>query len=324
MRSPILGLHHVTAIASDPQRNLDFYTQVLGLRFIKRTVNFDDPGTYHFYFGDDLGTPGTILTFFPWPAAKQGRRGVGETIATAFSIPSGSMAYWRGRLSSKGIATQESVYFGSPHLSFSDPDGMVLELVEHAEAQTVRAPRYSDVPAENAIQGFFGTTLLELGLIRTQGLLGMMGYRKLGEEGGRSRYAPEGDARGRCLDIVVDKDAQPGHMGAGTVHHIAFRASDDSAQLDWQRELGRHVSVTPVQDRTYFHSIYFREPGGVLFEIATDAPGFLIDEPVESLGEALRIPAWFEPQRSLIEARVEPITLHKSDTSSVVKSEVPL
>lgn len=324
MRSPIVGLHHVTAIASDPQRNLDFYTRVLGLRFVKRTVNFDDPGTYHFYFGDDVGTPGTILTFFPWPGTREGLRGAGETIATAFSIPVGSMGYWRERLSNKGVVTQEAVYFGGIHLSFSDPDGMVLQLVERAEAQSLHAPRYSDVPALNAIQGFFGTTLLELSLKRTEGMLAMMGYQKVGEEADRSRYAPEGDAWGRFLDIVVDKAAQPGRMGAGTVHHIAFRASDDSAQLDWQKELGQFVSVTPVQDRTYFHSIYFREPGGVLFEIATDAPGFLIDEPEESLGEALRIPEWFESQRSLIEARVQPITLHKAKTGSVVESEMVL
>ena len=290
MRTPIVGLHHVTAIASDPQRNLDFYTQVLGLRFVKRTVNFDDPETYHFYFGDDIGTPGTILTFFPWPGSPKGRRGAGETIATAFSIPVGSMSYWRERLRDKGISTEENVYFGGTHLGFSDPDGMVIELVEHTEAPAVSVPRYADVPANHAIQGFFGTTLLEQSLKRTEGLLDIMAYRKLSEEGNRIRYAPEGYARGRFLDVVVDKNAQTGRMGAGTVHHIAFRASDDSAQVDWQQELGRHVSVTPVQDRTYFHSIYFREPGGVLFEIATDAPGFLIDESVESLGEALRIP----------------------------------
>jgi glyoxalase family protein len=321
MRTPIVGLHHVTAIASNPQTNLDFYTQVLGLRFVKRTINFDDPGTYHFYFGDDTGTPGTILTFFPWPGTPKGRRGAGETIATAFSIPLGSISYWRERLSSKGVPTEENVYFGGTHLSFSDPDGMILELVEHTEAQPVTAPRYADVPAEYAIQGFFGTTLLESSLTRTQSLLGTMGYRKLDEAGDRSRYAPEGNARGRFLDIVVDKEAQPGRMGAGTVHHIAFRASDDSSQLDWQQELGRYVSVTPVQDRTYFHSIYFREPGGVLFEIATDAPGFLIDETVESLGEALRIPEWFEPRRAQIEARIQPITLHKSSMDTLKESE---
>lgn len=311
MKTPIVGLHHVTAIASDPQRNLDFYTEVLGLRFVKRTVNFDDPGTYHFYFGDDTGTPGTILTFFPWPGAQRGRPGAGETIATAFSIPVGSLAYWRERLRSKGVVAEEKLIFGRTHLSFPDPDGMVLELVEQAVAEPVQAPRYADVPAKYALQGFFGTTLLELSLQRTASLLGIMGYRRLEEEGARTRFAPDGDAKGRFLDVVVDESAYAGRMGAGTVHHIAFRASDDGAQLDWQQELGQYVGVTPVQDRTYFHSIYFREPGGVLFEIATDAPGFLIDEPAESLGEALKIPAWFEPQRARIEARVQPLTLHK-------------
>jgi glyoxalase family protein len=325
MKNPILGLHHVTAIASDPQRNLNFYTQILGLRFVKRTVNFDDPRTYHFYFGDDIGTPGTILTFFPRSGTEKGRPGAGETIATAFSIPVNSMAYWRNRLSAKCIAIQENVYFGATHLSFSDPDGMVVELVEHAEAQAVQAPRYSDVPGGRAIQGFFGTTLLEANLIRTQGLLEIMGYQKLVEEGARVRYAPQGDARGRFVDIVVDENARAGRMGAGTVHHIAFRASNDSAQLEWQQEISQYVSVTAVQDRTYFHSIYFREPGGVLFEIATDAPGFLIDEPVESLGEALKIPAWFEPRRSLIESRVQPITLHKANATSLLsESKVAL
>jgi glyoxalase family protein len=321
MRTPIVGLHHVTAIASDPQRNLDFYTQVLGLRFVKRTVNFDDPGTYHFYFGDDTGTPGTILTFFPWPGTPKGRRGAGETITTAFSIPVGSMSYWRARLRDKGVSTEENVYFGRTHLSFNDPDGMVIELVEHEETHLVSVPRFADVPTNHAIQGFFGTTLLEQSLNRTEALLDIMGYRRLSAEGTRTRYAPEGDARGRFLDILVDRNASTGRMGAGTVHHIAFRASDDSAQVEWKQELGNYVSVTPVQDRTYFHSIYFREPGGVLFEIATDAPGFLIDETAESLGEALRIPEWFEPQRKVIEAHVQPITLHKAGSEATRESE---
>ena len=312
MKTPIAGLHHVTAIASDPQRNLDFYTQVLGLRFVKRTVNFDDPGTYHFYFGDDTGKPGTILTFFPWPGAQRGRAGAGETVAVAFSIPSGSLPYWRERLRKKGVEVERKLVFNKTHLAFSDPDGMVLELVEHAEALPVQAPRYADVPVQCAIQGFFGTTLLQRSLMPTQSLLGVMGYRKLDEEGHRVRFAPDGEALGRFLDVIVDEDAQKGRMGAGTVHHIAFRASDDNAQGDWARELGRYVGVTPVQDRTYFHSIYFHEPGGVLFEIATDAPGFLIDEPAATLGEALKIPEWFEAQRATIEARVLPLTLHKA------------
>ena len=311
MSSPIVGLHHVTAIASDPQRNLDFYTETLGLRFVKRTVNFDDPGTYHFYFGDDTGTPGTILTFFPWSGTTRGRRGAGETIATAFSIPPGSFQYWRERLVAKEVSATEEFHFGNLHLVFHDPDGMVIELVEQLVTQATQAPRYSDVPPENAIQGFYGVTLLERSIQRTQVLLELMGFHKSAEEGNRIRFAPAGDARGRILDVVIEEDAHSGHMGAGTVHHIAFRATDDAAQLGWREELGRHVGVTPVQDRTYFHSIYFREPGGVLFEIATDNPGFLIDEPIESLGEALKIPEWLEVNRTQIEAHVVPITLYK-------------
>ena len=322
MRTSIVGLHHVTAIASDPQRNLDFYTQVLGLRFVKRTVNFDDPGTYHFYFGDDTGNPGTILTFFPWPGTQRGYVGAGETIATAFSIQVGSLTYWRERLAAKGVRFEEQVRFGNTHLSFSDPDSLVLELVEQTEAYRSSAPRYADVPAEHAIQGFFGTTLLELSLTRTQGLLGIMGYRKQAEEGFRSRFAPGGEAKGRFLDVVVDEAAKPGRMGAGTVHHIAFRATNDETQAEWQQELSQYVAVTPVQDRTYFHSIYFREPGGVLFEIATDAPGFLIDEPVESLGEALCIPEWLEPERTQIEAQLLPLTLHSRSGTVLQNSMV--
>ncbi|MBV8671898.1 MAG: ring-cleaving dioxygenase [Acidobacteriaceae bacterium] len=317
MKTPIAGLHHVTAIASDPQRNLDFYTQLLGLRFVKRTINFDDPGTYHFYFGDDTGKPGTILTFFPWPGARKGQMGAGEVIATAFSIPVGSIEFWLDRLKANGVDVQEHSRFGSNFISFSDPDGMVLELVEQEEAHPGTAPRYSDVEGSKAIQGFYGVTLLERSLENTEELLGIMGLGKIAQEdnaqkGRLVRFAPEGDALGRFVDIKLDAEVRPGRMGAGTVHHIAFRNTDDAAQAEWRRTLARYLPVTPVQDRTYFHSIYFREPGGVLFEMATDNPGFLIDEPVESLGEELRIPEWFEPNRRAIEARVLPITLHKA------------
>ena len=311
MTTSIAGLHHVTAIASDPQRNLDFYTGILGLRFVKRTINFDDPGTYHFYFGDDVGTPGTILTFFPWPDARAGQRGAGETVATTFSIPPGSIQYWRERLKDKQVNTQEHSYFGGVHLAFRDPDGMLLELVEHKDSTSTAAPRYADVPAEYAVQGFFGTTLLEVSIEKTRAMLAVMGYQEVATEGSRTRFTAAGTARGRFVDVLVDPNARSGHMGAGTVHHIAFRAADDSSQQQWLKEISKHASVTPVQDRTYFHSIYFREPGGVLFEIATDNPGFLIDESVETLGEALKIPEWFEPQRAMIEARVKPIALRK-------------
>jgi glyoxalase family protein len=315
-----VGLHHITAIASDPQRNLDFYTQVLGLRFVKRTINFDDPGTYHFYFGDDVGTPGTILTFFPWPHVGKGRIGAGEVVATAFSIPVGSFAFWAERLNSKGVPFEESRRFDSRVITFTDPDGMVLELVEREEKQVTKAPRYSDIEAKNAIQGFYGVTLLEHSLSRTEALLNVMGLEKVADENGTVRFAAKGEAVGRFIDIRVDPKAPAGRMGAGTVHHIAFRNANDKDQAEWQRALSRLVNVTPVQDRTYFHSIYFREPGGVLFEMATDNPGFLIDETAGSLGEALRIPQWYEPMRQRIEARLQPIELHKAAQGTTLRA----
>ena len=309
--NPIAGLHHITAVASNPQRNLDFYTEVLGLRFVKKTVNFDDPGTYHFYFGDDTGTPGTILTFFPWAHASKGRVGAGETIATAFSVPVTSLAYWRERLRRFKIDVAESTRFGETVLGFADPDGMGLEIVEKAEVHPGKAPRYSDVPAAYAIQGFYGVTLLERQVEPTAALLDVMGLKAIARDGDRFRFVPSGDALGRCIDVLVDKNAMPGRMGAGTVHHIAFRNTNDADQLAWLGKLTPLVRPTPVQERTYFRSIYFREPGGVLFEMATDAPGFLIDEAPESLGEALRIPEWYEPQRPAIEARLTPLKLSK-------------
>jgi glyoxalase family protein len=196
-----------------------------------------------------------------------------------------------------------------------DPDGMVLELVEHEEKQAANAPRYSEMEASHAVQGFYSVTLLERSLAQTEEVLHLMGLAKVAEEGDTIRFAPEGEALGRFIDIKIDATAPVGRMGAGTVHHIAFRNTDDAAQAEWRKTLSRHLSVTPVQDRTYFHSIYFREPGGVLFEMATDNPGFLIDEPVESLGEALRIPRWYEPLRPAIEARLTPLTLKASQPS---------
>ena len=312
MPSPIVGLHHVTAIASNPQRNLDFYTEVLGLRFVKRTVNFDDPGTYHFYFGDDAGSPGTILTFFPWPHAAPGTAGAGETTHTAFSVPLASFNFWKQRLAAKGLAPAATARFSEQVLTIADPDGMKLEIVAHADAPVGKAPRFSDVPVEHAIRGFFGVTLLERNLEGTAALLDLMGFREIASEGNRHRFAAAGTALGNHIDIVVDATAAFGRTGAGTVHHIAFRATDDAAQLAWRKEIARVTSVTPVQDRDYFHSIYFHEPGGVLFELATDPPGFTLDEPLESLGEELRIPEWLEPQRRQIEQRLAPLQLRKT------------
>lgn len=309
--TPIVGLHHVTAIASDPQRNLDFYTQVMGLRLVKRTINFDDPGTYHFYFGDDVGSPGTILTFFPWPRATRGSLGVGETSATAFSVPLSSLGFWKERLLHAGIPVEPgSQRFQEEVLRFTDPDGMQLEIVGHGDAGESKAPRTSDVPPAHAIRGFFGVTLSEGALERTMETLATMGFGKIGEQGNRFRFAAQGSALGNHIDVLVRPGSAYGHTGAGSVHHIAFRASDDAAQLQWREVLqGAGLQVTPVLDRTYFHSIYFREPGGVLFEIATDPPGFALDEPVASLGEGLQLPPWLEGQRARVERALPPLTL---------------
>lgn len=313
MPSPITGLHHVTAIASDPQRNLDFYTDVLGLRFVKRTVNFDDPGTYHFYFGDDAGSPGTILTFFPWPHASRGHAGAGEVSKTAFSVPATSLEFWHQRLTDRGLLVERTgKRFEEQVLTFADLDGMKIEIVAHADRGAANAPRFAPVPPEHAIRGFFGVTLLEQDAVQTAALLNVMGFQKIGEEGNRLRFSAAGHALGNHIDLLIDPDAKFGRSGAGSVHHIAFRAEDDTAQQEWRREIAKHLDVTPVLDRTYFHSIYFREPGGVLFELATDPPGFTFDEPIESLGEELRIPQWLEPKRSFIEKRLPPVTLHKS------------
>lgn len=312
MPEPIVGLHHVTAIASDPQRNLDFYTGLLGLRLVKRTVNFDDPGTYHFYFGDDAGTPGTILTFFPWPKMGRGSVGVGETSATAFSIPAGSVEFWESRLTAAGLPVErEESRFDATVLKSADPDGSRLEFVGHLAATAARPSRTSNVPPEHSIIGFFGVTLCEAGFEGTAAVLEKLGFWQAGVEGNRYRFSTAAQTLGSHIDVLVQPQIMHGRMGAGSVHHIAFRAPSDEAQLAWREELkGLGLDITPVLDRTYFHSIYFREPGGVLFEIATDPPGFTLDEPIESLGESLKLPAWYESKRELLEKVLPPIQLH--------------
>lgn len=308
---PIVGLHHVTAIASDPQRNLDFYTGVLGLRFVKKTVNFDDPGTYHFYFGDDAGTPGTILTFFPWPNAVRGVLGAGEVTHTAFSLPPASVQYWEQRLAALGVKIESKEQrLGEKVLTFSDPDGMKIELIGNAGSADVKAPRFADVPVEHAIRGFFGVTMLQREAHHTEAALALLGFRKVAEEANRLRFSADSDAMGNHIDIVVDPKIGRGRLGAGTVHHIAFRSSDYEDQQEWLKVIGQKLSTSPVMERDYFRSIYFREPGGVLFELATDNPGFTIDEPLESLGEQLCIPNWLEPNRRAMTQRLPRVTLH--------------
>ena len=313
MQSPIVGLHHVIAIASDAERNLDFYTAIMGLRFVKRTVNFDDPGSYHFYFGDDGGAPGTILTFFPWPGASRGHAGAGEVSRISFSVPLSSIDFWEQHLLENSVLVERACKrFGHEVLTFPDTDGMRIEVVGHADAGPVSAPRFASIPPEHVIRGFYGVTLLELLVEPTAAILKLMGFHRVAEENGRIRFAAAGSALGNHIDLLVDANARYGAQGAGTVHHIAFRAVDDASQLEWRTEISKRLNVTPVLDRTYFHSIYFREPGGVLFELATDPPGFALDEPLESLGEVLKLPPWLEPKRSLIQKQLPAIELHKS------------
>jgi glyoxalase family protein len=314
MQQPIAGIHHVTAIASDPQRNLDFYTEVLGLRLVKRTVNFDDPGTYHFYFGDEVGSPGSILTFFPWPMSFHGRPGVGQVEVTSFSVPEESLNYWEQRLLSAGAPAERSgKRFGEEVLRFADPDGLKLELVAHPErASTGRTWKHSSVPDKQAIRGFHSVTLCEQGYEATVAVLDTMGFRKVAEQGNRFRFEVGPGGAGARADLICSAESPYGRIAAGIVHHVAWRVTDDDSQKAWRKNLAeRGLNVTPVIDRCYFHSVYFREPGGVLFELATDPPGFTIDESEENLGEVLKLPFWLEPDRPRIEHTLPSIQLHK-------------
>ncbi len=311
---PIAGIHHVTAIASDPQRNVDFYTEVLGLRLVKRTVNFDDPGAYHLYFGDEMGSPGSILTFFAWPMAGRGHAGVGQVDVTSFAVPEDSLKYWEQRLLSAGISAERSdKRFDEDVLTLADPDGLRLELVAKSETHSAGRPwKDAPIPVQHAIRGFCSVTLCEHGYEATAQLLKTMGFMKTGEHGNRFRFDVGEGGAGARVDVLCASEAAYGRIAVGTVHHVAWRVADDSSQLSWRKRLvDEHLNVTPVIDRCYFHSIYFREPGGVLFELATDPPGFATDEAVEKLGEALKLPPWLEPHRNKIEQVLPPIQLHK-------------
>ncbi len=310
------GIHHVTAIASDPQRNLDFYTGVLGLRLVKLTVNFDDPSTYHLYYGNTGGDPGTLLTFFAWPGANPGRRGTGQAGVTAFAIRPTSLGYWMERLMRYGVHFVGSTpgpieRFDERVIAFSDPDGLLLELVAHPGAEARPSWEGGPVPAEHALRGFHAVTLFEEGYDRTDQLLtGTLGFRSLQQEGALYRYTVGDGGPGSLIDIRVAPDFWRGVVGVGTVHHVAWRVPDDPAQQTLRQELDTlGYNVTPVIDRQYFHSIYFREPGGILFEIATDPPGFTIDEPLAELGTHLMLPPWLAPERSQIEQVLPPLRL---------------
>jgi glyoxalase family protein len=305
MNSPILGLHHVTAIAGDPQSNVDFYVGVLGLRLIKKTVNFDDPSSYHLYYGDGVGSPGSIMTFFPWPGVRRGTLGSGQTSTTSFAVPEGSLGYWRQRLEESLVRIDDIERFEVPGLAFADPDGLRLELVASVRPGDSREPwEESSVPLEHAIRGIDAVTLLYADSDVTENLLvGTMGFRKVSVDGHHVRYESGEGGSGTFVDLLLNPSALPGREAGGSVHHIAFRMADDDAQAEWQRRLfGAGHPTTEVKDRMYFHSIYFREPGGVLFELATDNPGFTADESLDELGTELRLPPWFEVARDHIES----------------------
>jgi glyoxalase family protein len=300
------GIHHVTAIAGDPARNLNFYTRDLGLRFVKKTVNFDDPSTYHFYFGDANGSPGTILTFFVWPGTKAGSPGAGEVRQTAFRVPVSSLDYWTKRLAERGIAchTMET-RFGEPVLPFSDPDEMHLMLVGVAGAESEPAWSNGEIPKEYAIRGFHGATLVLDSAEKTGAILtDVLGFRAVGRDGALTRFAASGEAKGCLIDLQEKRGVMRGHQGRGSVHHIAFRAADDAEQVMMAEKLKSAHAMHPTEqkDRNYFRSIYFREPGGVLFEIATDVPGFAVDETVDMLGRNLKLPGFLETRRREIES----------------------
>lgn len=304
------GLHHVTSIASNPQRNVDFYTEVLGLHLVKRTVNFDDKYTYHLYYGDEVGTPGTVLTFFPFEGARQGHVGRGQTNATAFVIPENSVDYWVNRFESKNINVESPhTRFDETVIPFRDHDGQPLELV----TGTSNIEPWADgpVPTDKAIRGFHSVTLDSLNPEQTSTVLETLGYESTTQDGDRTRYETAG-SRASVIDILDRPDAPRGQQGVGTVHHIAFQTPDTQTQEEWREPLSEiGLRVTPQKDRQYFKSIYFREPGGILFEIATEGPGFTRDESVSDLGTELKLPPWLESDRSMLEKQlpeIEPAT----------------
>ncbi len=306
------GIHHITAIAGDPQRNLDFYAGFLGLRLVKRTVNFDDPGTYHFYFGDEIGRPGSLLTFFPWPGATRGRAGSGEVGVTSFTVPAGALEFWRERLAQHKLRALEiPARFGELAIGLVDPDGLRLELIESNRASSTGVWSDSVVPAQHAIRGIHSATLTLVSADQTAALLTeALGFRPLGAEDNRHRFEAGAGGPGAIVDLRIEPDTRHALNGVGSVHHIAWRATGEGDQLGLREILlQRGLPTTPVIDRQYFRSIYFREPGGVLFEVATDGPGFLIDEPVESLGETLKLPAQYERNRQNLEAILPPLVL---------------
>jgi glyoxalase family protein len=304
MENKILGLHHITAIADNAQRNYNFYTQVLGLRLVKKTVNFDDPGTYHFYFGDEAGTPGTILTFFPWEGIGQGYTGSGMATSIGYSVPENSLDFWTGRFKQFNVK-HDSVNerFGEQYLSFRDPDGLILDLIVPGSKDNRNGWETTGVKAGVATKGFHSITLTVRNVTPTASILtDIFGYRLLKQEGNRYRFITDAIDNASIVDIIEAPGLALGRSAAGTNHHVAFRVKDDNILMEFREKIAsKGLGITPKIDRDYFFSLYFREPGGVLFELATDNPGFTKDEPLHELGTSLKLPGQYERSRKQIE-----------------------
>ena len=304
MSADILGLHHVTAIAGNAKRNYEFYTQVLGLRLVKKTVNFDDPGTYHFYYGNETGEPGTILTFFPWDGIRGGSLGTGQATSTSFSIPQESLHFWLNRFQEYDVIyNNSSSRFEEEVIVFLDPDGLKLELVSHSSKDERKPWSTSEISQDRALKGFYNVTLTLEGYERTTKLLTeLFGYVLADEHINRFRFVNHNTETANIIDLVCLPSGKRGSVAGGSVHHIAFRVANEGEQLEAREKLVEMgYNITPQLDRNYFKSVYFREPGGVLFEIATDPPGFTADEEAENLGQELKLPEWLEPRRKEIE-----------------------
>ncbi|MGM0836732.1 MAG: ring-cleaving dioxygenase [Bacillota bacterium] len=310
MSKNTMGIHHITAIVGHPQENVDFYAGVLGLRLLKKTVNFDDPGTYHLYFGDEGGKPGTIITFFPWAGARQGVIGDGQVGVTSFVVPKGAMDFWKKRLEIFKVTFTQMERFDEQYLEFDDPHGLHLEIVEREEGEA-NTWNFGGLTPEVAIKGFGGATLLSTQSDKTAELLEkVMGLELVAKEGDFIRFRSSSEI-GNIIDLKQTPIGR-GQMGVGTVHHIAWRAIDDQDQLDWQKYISENgYQVTPVQDRNYFNAIYFREHGEILFEIATDPPGFAHDESLATMGEKLMLPQKYEQFRGKIERNLIPFEVRE-------------
>jgi glyoxalase family protein len=318
MNSRISGIHHVTAIASDPQANVDFYAGLLGLRLVKKTVNFDDPSAYHLYYGDETGAPGTIVTFFYWPGgASGGRVGSGQMTRLSFSAPPASLDFWQERLQRHGIPVERHIRFEEDVITFVDPDAIPVEIVA-VSSDPRQGWTGSEIPAEHALRGLLTAELTVRSAEPTEQLLTReMGFSLVRRERNRARFEAGDGGPGAFVDVITHPSPS-GLGGVGTIHHIAWRVADDSAELAMQEHLSRvGYGVSPVRDRTYFRSIYYRENGGILFEIATDVPGFASDESMSSLGTELKLPSQFEHARKQIEALLPPLQSARTSSANL-------